>query len=64
MKDYKISVCVTPNKHDNFSEPYFWSVLEWNKENATWVNAGHGWAKAVETAWKNAKKYYDNMMID
>lgn len=53
MSERKIQVSLTANTHDNKHKPYFWVILEWNKD--TWINTGKcGWESTPQKAWESA----------
>jgi len=50
--EHKIEVFITPS-HDNSAKPYFWAVMEYNRES--WANTGLcGWATTPIEAWERA----------
>lgn len=51
-KEISIEVSMTPHPWDNPDHPYFWCVFK----NS--CNAGFGWSKTPEEAWREALEYY------
>ena len=56
----KIEIFLTPQKWDNYNNPYFWVIMGYIQDS--WVNTGIcGWESSPENAWKKALEESKNI---
>lgn len=52
---YKIEIGVTPNSHENKTQPYYWNLYAYD---GIWTNSAAGWASSPDKAWQEAYTFY------